>query len=331
MSKTIYIEHGCEEDVKVQRFLAQYPQAEVISCEHYKAVFNPKSSQNFRLQKQKPAFILANKQGNHVLPTPETFGIGSHDNYYFSHLLNCPYDCRYCFLQGMYPSAHYVWFVNYQDFMQDIKLVAQNKTNPYFFSGYDGDSLALNKQTQFLEHFVPFFQSLPNAKMELRTKSALVDPLMQFKASEHIVCAFSLSPEIIIKHTEHRTASLVKRLEAIKKCAEHGWPIGLRFDPIIYFYGYEEAYKQLIDQVFAVLPRQSIHSISIGPLRFPKDYFNTIKKLYPDEPLLAQYFCKQGNILTYPSEIEKSITEAVINPLLDYGVSEKLLFRCYSS
>jgi spore photoproduct lyase len=330
MSKTIFIESACLEDAKAKRYLAQYPNADVIACDHYKSVFNPKSSQNFRLQKQNPAMIIAQKEGKRVHPTPESFGIGSHNNYYFSHLLNCPYDCRYCFLQGMYPSAHYVWFVNYLDFMQDIKAIAKAKSNSYFFSGYDGDSLALDKQTQFLECFIPFFQGLDDAKMEIRTKSALVEPLLKFEASEHIVCAFSLSPDIIIKNTEHRTASLEKRLQAIKKCAEHGWPIGLRFDPVIYFHNYEQAYRDLIDQVFKILPKESIHSISVGPMRFPKDYFNTIKKLYPDEPLFAQYFENNGNVLTYPQDIEAAITQAVIGPLLDYGVSEKLLFRCYA-
>jgi len=330
MSKVIYIEKQCEDDVKAKAFMAQYPNADIITCDHYKSVFNPKSYQNFRLQKQKPAFIIANKQGVRVHPTPETFGIGSHNNYYFSHLLNCPYDCRYCFLQGMYPSAHYVWFVNYQDYMQDIKAIAKTNNNSYFFSGYDGDSLALNKQTKFLEYFVPFFQGLNDAKMELRTKSALVEPLMQFEASEHIVCAFSLSPELIIKHTEHRTASLEKRLQAIKKCADHGWPIGLRFDPVIYFHHYEQAYQDLIEQVLSVVPKDRIHSISVGPMRFPKDYFVTMKKLYPEEPLFSQYFENNGNVLTYPKDIEQAITQAVIQPLLESGISEKLLFRCYA-
>ena len=180
MSKRIYIEEGCASLPRVQRFLDQYPNAEVITCNHYKAVFNPKSSQNFRQQKQKPAYIIAQKQGKRVHTTPESFGIGSHHNFYFSHLLNCPYDCRYCFLQGMYSSANYVWFVNYEDYMQDIAVIAKQNTDSYFFSGYDGDSLALEKQTGFLNAFIPFFQTLTNATMEVRTKSANVEALLNF-------------------------------------------------------------------------------------------------------------------------------------------------------
>ena len=36
-------------------------------------------------------------------------------------MLNCVYDCRYCFLQGMYRSANYVLFVNYDDFRVQIE------------------------------------------------------------------------------------------------------------------------------------------------------------------------------------------------------------------
>lgn len=34
------------------------------------------------------------------------YGLGGDKNFYFSHMLNCIYDCRYCFLQGMFRSAH---------------------------------------------------------------------------------------------------------------------------------------------------------------------------------------------------------------------------------
>ena len=44
--------------------------------------------------------------------TPKDFTIGFKENYYFSHMLNCIYDCKYCFLQGMFNSANFVIFTN---------------------------------------------------------------------------------------------------------------------------------------------------------------------------------------------------------------------------
>ena len=89
---------------KQKTFSLVFPQARLISCKHYKEVFNP-AGQSFRLQKKKPALILAKQTGKLVHQIPPSYGVGGTNNYYFSHLLNCLYDCRYCFLQGMYPSA----------------------------------------------------------------------------------------------------------------------------------------------------------------------------------------------------------------------------------
>ena len=67
-------------------------------------------------------------------------------------MLNCLYDCRYCFLQGMYPSAHYLLFINFEDFFREIGVVTDQNPNDssWFFSGYDCDSLALENLTGFV-------------------------------------------------------------------------------------------------------------------------------------------------------------------------------------
>jgi len=71
-------------------------------------------------------------------------------------MYNCIYDCKYCFLQGLYSSANYLVFVNYEDFLNQIKnLVTKNKGKSItFFSGYDCDSLAMEKVTSFADFFL---------------------------------------------------------------------------------------------------------------------------------------------------------------------------------
>ena len=49
-------------------------------------------------------------------------------------MLNCIYDCKYCFLQGMFNSANYLVFVNYQDFfLQLMKLLKQILIKKFVF------------------------------------------------------------------------------------------------------------------------------------------------------------------------------------------------------
>ena len=191
MIETIYIEEKILQHPRVTEIIKRFPQARTITCDRYGEVFNPKA-QNFRLQKQKPALILAEKYRHFTMPAPLGYGIGASKNYYFSHMLNCLYDCRYCFLQGMYQSANYVLFVNYEDFQAEIQQRSAESPNEsvHFFSGYDCDSLALEPVTGFAEHFLPIFKQIPNAWLELRTKSTQVRSLLNTEAFDRCVVGY---------------------------------------------------------------------------------------------------------------------------------------------
>lgn len=324
---TLYIEEDLLDHPRVKSIRKRLHTAEVITCKHYGEVFNPKS-QNFRIQKQKPALILAKKQGRLVLPTPESFGIGGQQNYYFSHMLNCLYDCRYCFLQGMYHSANYVLFVNYESFQHAIEDTIQQHDEPcYFFSGYDADSLAFEPISQFAQSFVPFFSEQTQAILELRTKSANVEPLLALPASKQCVVAFSFTPEKISKATEHGVPSVEKRIDSMRRLAEHGWQVGLRLDPLIYASDFSEQYRSLIETIFRQLPLNSVHSISVGPLRFPYKMWQKLARLYPQEKLLAHPFVKRNNTISYSESLESELRECVTHLLKKY-IDENIIFTC---
>ena len=94
------MERAIAEHELAQRIIARVSGTPVITIDRYGEVFN-RAGQNFRLQKRAPALILAKKHGKTVLPAPEGYGFEQGRGFYFSHMLNCLYDCRYCFLQGM--------------------------------------------------------------------------------------------------------------------------------------------------------------------------------------------------------------------------------------
>lgn len=327
----IYYESALKHHPRVQQIIGKAGrEAVIIECENYKEIFNLKS-QNFRIQKQKPALILAQKTGKRVLPVPPGFGIGGQHNYYFSHILNCMYDCRYCFLQGMYPSAHYVIFVNYEDFAEEIRLMLLDKGSDagpvYFFSGYDGDSLAFEAVTGFLNFFLPFFAEHPQAILELRTKSASIQPLLNYKPLANGVVAFSLTPAAISAQFEHKVPPLAKRLQAMQKLAQAGWKIGLRFDPLIDDENFNLLYQELIAQIFQILSPQSIHSVSVGALRFPQKMYQKMIKLYPQDNLLAHPLEKRDQHYSYGAAVEQEMKQTVIKLLQNY-ISTDLLFEC---
>lgn len=329
MVETIYIEEHLLDHPRVLELRDRLKDRRWIRCHHYGEVFNPKQ-QNFRLQKRKPALIIAKKRSRLLLEAPAGYAVGGKNNYYFSHILNCLYDCRYCFLQGMFRSANYVWFLNYEDFQRDIEKTYRKHSGEavYFFSGYDGDSLALEPITRFAESFLDFFAEMPeNAYLELRSKSTNVRPLLKREALPNVICAFSFAPEAMAERWEHGVSALEKRIGALVKLQTRDWPIGLRFDPLLYLPDWRDHYRALFADLFARLDPEKIHSVSIGVFRLPRSYYDRMVNLYPREPLFYGPLDISRKMVAYQRELEQEMVDFCRRELLNYLPAEKL-FSC---
>lgn len=328
MFEYIYVEDAVVDHPLTGEIISRFGASTVIPCKRYTEVFNRKA-QNFRLQKRRPALILAQKFGNFLLPAPDNYGIGSDCNYYFSHMLNCIYDCRYCFLQGMYRSAHYVLFVNYDDFETAIDDMIEGNPGKvmHFFSGYDCDSLAFEPVTGFIRHFLPVFRRNHDALFEMRTKSTQVRTLSSAAPQDNMVVAYSFTPDEIAAALEHRAPPPEKRLEVMRSLQEKGWRLGLRFDPLIYSHDYREQYSRLFRTIFQRLDISGLHSVSLGSFRLPKAFFRTIQRLYPEEKLFASPLEEISGVITYKRELHDNMLSYCREQLLQYIPSE-IFFPC---
>ncbi len=328
MIETIYIEESVRDHPRTKMILARFSNTRVIECKHYGEVFNPRA-QNFRLQKKNPSLILAKKLNRYVLEAPLGYSIGAKKNFYFSHMLNCLYDCRYCFLQGMYRSAHYVLFVNYEDFQQEIKQISNEHPEEelHFFSGYDCDSLALEPVTGFAANFLDVFATLPNALIELRTKSTQIRSLLERDPIDNCVVAFSFTPDETARALEHKAPDVERRLDALLKVQAKGWKIGLRFDPMIYQKTYKLQYEKLFETIFQKIDPTLLHSVNLGIFRLPDPFFKKLLALYPDEPLFASPMESTRGMMAYKNEIEEAMTQFCQEQLLRYIPPEKY-FPC---
>ncbi|MAI85302.1 MAG: DNA photolyase [Rickettsiales bacterium] len=325
MVDTVYIESNIKNEKKTLEIISKLGNVNIVNCEKYTEVFN-KKSQNFRLQKLNPSLIIAKKNKNFVLKTPPKFSIGSKNNYYFSHMMNCIYDCRYCFLQGMYNSANYLIYINYFDFKNEIEKVYLNSDSKdiHFFSGYDCDSLAFEPLTNFADYFIDSFNDFKRSLLELRTKSNQINFLLKKNPQENVIIAFSLNPESVIKNLEKKTPSLKKRLIAIKKLQQKGWNVGLRFDPIIYTKDFKIEYSNFFEDVFNFL-NNKFHSITLGSYRMPKSFNHKISRLYPKNNLFKKNLIADKNFIKYDECISDEINEFCQKEILKY-VSKEILF-----
>lgn len=326
MFSALYIEEAIKDSARVRDICARYPGKPVTICSHFGEIFN-RSNQNFRLQKQAPALILAEKKGKAVLPTPAGYGFEKAAAYYFSHMMNCLYDCRYCFLQGMYRSAHYVLFVNYEHFADGIREACAQAEQPLvFYSGYDCDSLAMEPVSGFCDYFLPLFRELPEATLELRTKSTQVRKLLEMPAISNCVIAMSFSSEPARARWEHRVPGLDKRLEALAKLQEAGWTVALRFEPVIHEPAALAHYRELFSRVFAALDPAALHSVSLGQFRMPADFHKRITVRYPEEALFAREVTNAGGVLGLAGPGQELLAQLQAE-LLDI-VSPEQLYHC---
>jgi spore photoproduct lyase len=140
----------------------------------------------------------------------------------------------------------------------------------------------------------------------------------------NVVTAFSFTPEAVRKATEHRVPAIHKRVEAMKKLAEAGWPVALRIDPLIWHSDYQQHYGALFEQVVAPIPETRMHSVTIGPFRMPQQFFRNMEKLYPEEPLFAAGLAARGNMVSYPLEREHAMLDFCTRQLAKYLPDAKI-------
>ncbi|RAP28167.1 hypothetical protein DID78_05335 [Candidatus Marinamargulisbacteria bacterium SCGC AG-343-D04] len=196
---------------------------------------------------------------------------------------NCPYDCSYCFLQNYLNDGTTKVVGDIKSLMDEVKEKCAAEPDRFFRIGTWelGDSLALEDVLPQARFLIEEFASIPNAVLELKTKSDCVDSILDAAHNHRTVVSWSLNSEYIVDYQEHKTASLPKRLAALKKVTEAGYLVGLHFDPMIIHEGWKEQYKALIEQVIASTNPDQIAWISLGSLRFNPEMKKKIEQNFP--------------------------------------------------
>jgi spore photoproduct lyase len=187
----------------------------------------------------------------------------------------CILSCSYCVLRGYLNAPH----VKVHDDLPYILAQVENAMDAEkahvlrFGTGELGDSLALERQLGLHRPLMQFFGEKKRALLELKSKWASVEPVKDV-LNPYTVVSFSLAPPRIIEQEEKRTSPLRKRLKVLRKVQEAGCFVGLHFDPIIIYPGFEKDYYYLIDDISRILDLKRVIWVSMGLLRFMPKLFN---------------------------------------------------------
>jgi len=316
----IYVEERASEFPLTKQILEKLPDANVIKIRHYKDVFDRKR-QNAVLQKEKQALIIAVRDGNRIFTgAPVCQSFGQKNFYYASSMMNCPFDCEYCYLKGMYPSSNMVVFVNLEDYQNDVK--EKLKEGPmYVCASYDTDLLAMNGLTGHADFWKELALAHDDLLVELRTKAAV-------QVSDNIpniIYAFTVSPSEVVERYERNTAPVSARINAAAKAIEAGAKVRLCFDPIIKIPEWAAAYKNLVDECVSAIDFGKLTDVSVGTFRISSDYLNKMRRAYPDSEIAWYPYVIKDGVAQYESDTDKKMQEYVCN-LLEKHIGREKIF-----
>lgn len=314
----IYVEKNIQNHPRTKQILQRFPDANIIFIDHYKDVFCRKG-QNFILQQRSPNLILGTKQGNLIYKgAPVCQSFGNENFYYTSCIMNCIYDCEYCYLKGMYPSGNIVVFVNLEDIFDEVN--TRIKDHPlYLCISYDTDMLAMEQITGYVAEWISFAETQMNLanplKIEIRTKSA--DNQFWQKHSPHsgIIYAITLSPQGIIDAYEHKTPSLHRRIASAKEAMQKGFPVRLCFDPMIYCKNWEKQYDEMLRQVFTEINMDKITDVSVGTFRVSQDYLKKMRKNQPGSAMVQFPYQNDNGVYHYSKELTGQMERFLVDRL----------------
>ena len=329
----IYVEEALLQSPNVERILQKFPKAKVIPIKHYKDVFNRKK-QGRLPQSRSRKLILAKKEGQRLYDGAVVCQDFSESHFcYTSLLMNCPFHCAYCYLQGMYPSSNLVMFLNLEDYFSDCRKWIAEKGSLYLCISYDTDLLAMEGIYPYVEEFARFLNQENALRIEVRTKAGgeglwrkMQRLPLSSDARKRMIFAFTLSPEEIIEEAEEGTARLSSRIFAIQKALEEGYLVRLCFDPMIYHPRWKELYSDLLEEVFEKIPMEQIHDCSLGSFRISESYLKAMGKALPNSPHTQFPYENSGGYYHYPKALMEEM-EGFLYSRLQEKLPKEKIFR----
>lgn len=311
----IYIEKDALNYSLTNEVISKLNKSKIIYIDNYNEIFSRKNQNPF-LQKLSPSLILAVKKGDFIYKGSNLcHNFEQQDFYYTNFIVNCLYDCDYCYLKGMNFSSHILFFVNLSDYFNELRRLIVEKGKLYLSISYDSDILLFDGIYPFLKEWIKFAKENPLITIEIRTKTSNYKKFLNYSPIDNLIITWSISPQEVISKYEKNTPSLERRLIAISQLLKKGWKINLALDPILYIgENWSDKYKEFINSITENINIKEINAITLGVFRIPADYLKRFKKFFESSISFFPYQTING-VSTYPEELKNEMIKFVYSEL----------------
>ncbi|NWF66835.1 MAG: radical SAM protein [Campylobacterales bacterium] len=316
----IYIESKARNYPLTDEILKKLPNAKIIEINHYKDIFS-RYNQNRAIQANSKKLILAVKETNFLYSASKLIQTQEQKHFFYTPtVLNCFYDCEYCFLNGFYKSANIVVFVNVEDFFGSIDEKIKELHEKIFVSiSYDTDLLAIDNILNISSKWINFAKER-DFFLEIRTKSVNIKEVLNSNPNENILISFTLSPNEVVTSHEQKTPSLKNRIKAINEVLQTNAKVSIAIDPIIYVENFEIVYEEFLDYIHEQIDFSKVESFIVGVFRMSSEQLKSIKKLNQPSKLLYYPFETINQVSSYKQPLSNFMIDFVTKKLESFGV-----------
>lgn len=248
----------------------------------------------------------------------------------------CMGHCHYCYLQTTMGTKPYVRiYVNLEDIFAATENYIKERIPKItrFEAACTSDPVGIEHIHGALKEAIEFMADQEYGRLRFVTKYSHVEPLLNLRHNLHTDFRFSINAEYVIKNFEPGTSSFIDRIEAARKVAKAGYPLGFIIAPLMIFDGWEEGYSDLLRRLKEALPVEAHDGIYFELIthRFTKAAKKIIQERYPktklemDEEKRKVKWGRYGKFkYIYPNDQYKALQEHMYSEIKKYFSKGKI-------
>lgn len=198
----------------------------------------------------------------------------------------CPAHCQYCYLAGSLSGVPVVKVYgnlpqilanlsNYEDEGQDTTYEVSCYTDP----------LGIEHLTGSLAECIRYFGTRDRAYLRWVSKFDRVEQLLDLPHNGHTRCRVSVNADPVSHSMEGGTATVAQRLQALRKLALNGYPVGIVLAPIMAIDHWQQHYANLFDLIAKTLDIECDLTFELITHRFTPKSKEVLQTWYPNSKL----------------------------------------------
>jgi spore photoproduct lyase len=298
----------------------------------------------------KPGGILVTRhRGSFLRPCPATPRYNCCGLNIFHVGQGCDINCSYCILSAYLKTQAIIFFGNsLSDGLGELAKRLDAETSPLpdpptggpapatprshrYCTGEFTDSLLWDRPAKVSQKLIELFAPRAPFTLELKTKTDKVKHLLGLHHGGRTVISFSVNAPEVCAREEPGAASLTDRLNAAALAWSKGYPIGLHFDPLIHYPGWETGYARTAKLIAERLDPRSLAFVSLGCFRYLPELKAVMRKARPSRLFGAEFVRGGDGKMRYPRPIRRLMYRTLLNylePLVSPGTK---IYLCMES